>query len=100
MQNLKCIVRRCLASFVIAHQTAAEIGREHLCRSKMLSGKTRLPGSRWTHERHYGELWNCQFHIRVKIPICVGLPTCRSSGPIGRKRTSYPNFSETLPAQD
>ena len=89
MQNLKCVVRRCLASFVIAHQTATEIRREHLRRSKMLSGKARLPGSIWTLVADDSDVWTSISYTRENAIWWDFLPDL---GAGVNKRTSYPDF--------
>ena len=86
IQNLKRVVRGRLAVLLVGHETTAEVRRKNLSRSKMLSGKTRLARSRRADECDNSEFWNRQLHWRVKMPICVGLPTIGSSGPIGKKR--------------
>src|ERR1700722_7154431 len=93
MQNLESIVCGCLAILVIRNKATAEVGGEDFCWPKVFSGKTRLTCPPRPDKGNYGELWNRQFHCRVKIPICVGLPTLVSSGPTGKKRTAYANRS-------
>src|SRR5438477_1474159 len=91
MQNLKRIVGGGLAILVIGNKAAAEVGREYFRCAEMLSREARLACPRRADENNHREFRNRQFHWRVKIPICVGLPTVASSGPTGKKRTAYPN---------
>src|SRR6266852_2003595 len=91
VQNLESILRRRLVILVIRNQPAAEIRRQNLRGSKMLPGKARLPRPRGADQSDHRQFWNRQLHWRLKIPICVGLPTKASSGPIGTSRTAYPN---------
>ncbi len=80
--------------FVVGHQSPAVVRRKHFRRSKMFSGKARLTRSRRADQRHHRELGNLLASLnRMKTPICVGLPTTASSGPIGRNCTAYPKRS-------
>ena len=86
-KNLKRVICRRLAVLIVGHETTAEVRRKNLSRPKMLSGKARLARPRRADKSNNREFWNRQLHWRVKMPICVGLPTTESSGPIGKKRT-------------
>ena len=87
VQDVEGIVGRGLVVLVVRDQASALVGRENLGRLEVLAREARFPAPRRPHEHDEREFRDLDPHWE-NTAICVGAPSCSSTGPTGANRAT------------